>query len=136
MRIDTIAAGVKELRQRVGDTQQQFANRLGLAISSIVRYEAGKNPDTAILLKLWDTAEKADLPAIAEMFRRALLQDVGAVAYREAENVEIALLRARMVLETIPGSADVPAIVKALAYIEEAKSLVSAMNPFTPGGQK
>lgn len=43
---------VRQLRSAVGDTQQQFANRIGAAISSVVRYEAGKPVSEQAFVKM------------------------------------------------------------------------------------
>lgn len=43
---------VRQLRAAVGDTQQQFAHRIDSAISSVVRYEAGKPLSEQAFVKL------------------------------------------------------------------------------------
>lgn len=42
----------KALRAAAGQTQQQFANQLNIAISSLVRYEAGKPISESALIKM------------------------------------------------------------------------------------
>ena len=89
-----ITAAVKQLREIVGDTQQRFANRLGLAVSSVARYDAGKKPDTPVLLKLADVAEQCGHRELSAVFYRAVNDEIGHVAYREATNVAVGILKA------------------------------------------
>jgi transcriptional regulator with XRE-family HTH domain len=59
-----ISNAVRAVRKASGDTQQQFAQRLGLAISSVVRYEHGAIPELPILVKLALLADEcACMPA-------------------------------------------------------------------------
>ena len=43
---------VKALRQRLGITQQELANRLGVALSSVARWEAGHKVSRLALKQL------------------------------------------------------------------------------------
>ena len=47
-----VCRAVRRLRVDLGDTQQQFANRLGLAISTVVRYEISRPPHGKALAQL------------------------------------------------------------------------------------
>lgn len=50
-RVDYSSA-IRELRLAIGDSQQAFATRLGLSISSIAKFEGGRVPSAKILKKL------------------------------------------------------------------------------------
>ena len=70
--VPTIPEVVKQLRLRLGDTQQRFANRLNLAISTVVRYESTRPPKGKALSQLYQLAVDSDLWDVAFMFRRAV----------------------------------------------------------------
>jgi transcriptional regulator with XRE-family HTH domain len=59
---------VRELRKQKGLTQQQLANELGLAVSSVARYEAGKPIDPRVVALLHKLAEDAGLFEISNVF--------------------------------------------------------------------
>jgi transcriptional regulator with XRE-family HTH domain len=73
----TITEAVKALRIALGCTQQEFAQRLGLAISTVVRYESTRAPRGEALAKLVRLANDSGLVHIAEMFRYAINSDAG-----------------------------------------------------------
>ena len=73
----TVAEAVKSLRIALNDTQQQFAQRLGLAISTVVRYESIRAPRGAALAKLVYLASDNGLVHISEMFRYAINCEAG-----------------------------------------------------------
>jgi transcriptional regulator with XRE-family HTH domain len=66
---------VKALRIALGDTQQEFAQRLGLAISTVVRYESTRAPKGSALAKLIHLADENKLEHIVEMFKYALISE-------------------------------------------------------------
>jgi DNA-binding transcriptional regulator YiaG len=51
------AEEVYELRQRFGDTQEQFAARLGVTVSTLNRWERSKVRPSRIACKLLDQIE-------------------------------------------------------------------------------
>lgn len=51
-----VRIAVKDLRAALGDTQQAFAHRLGLAISTVVRYELTRSPRGAELGRFYNLA--------------------------------------------------------------------------------
>ena len=130
MKGKTITAAVKGLRRELGDTQQQFANRLGLAISSVVRYEAGKVPETAVLVKLAAVAEKGGYADLFRILRGAVIQDVGLVAFNHATDIRLHLLHARKELLDVPEWKNIQQIVRAFEHLHEADLLIAAMDPF------
>ena len=68
----TVRKHVKRLRVALGDTQQSFAHRLGLAISTVVRYEHSRPPNAAALAQFAELATANGLPECAKVFRDAL----------------------------------------------------------------
>jgi transcriptional regulator with XRE-family HTH domain len=73
----TVTECVKALRIALDDTQQEFAQRLGLAISTVVRYESTRAPRGVALMKLTRLAGDNGLVHIVEMFRYAISSDAG-----------------------------------------------------------
>jgi transcriptional regulator with XRE-family HTH domain len=68
----TLTEAVRALRLGLGDTQQKFATRLGIAISTAVRYESTRAPSGEILSKLYWLAVNSGLSDVAAMFHRAV----------------------------------------------------------------
>ena len=65
----TWALAVKELRKTFGESQQAFAGRLGLSISSVAHYEGGQRlPDYLVTLKLCRAACESDRKDLAAFF--------------------------------------------------------------------
>jgi transcriptional regulator with XRE-family HTH domain len=71
----TLPNAVKALRIALGDTQTQFALRLGVAISTAVRYESTRAPSGDILSKLYWLAVNNGLTDVAQMFHRAVFEE-------------------------------------------------------------
>jgi transcriptional regulator with XRE-family HTH domain len=68
---------VRKLRFALGDTQQEFAHRLGLAIATVVRYEHNRPPKAKALVQLERVARENGLDEYAATFRAALKADLG-----------------------------------------------------------
>ena len=73
-----LVAAVRKLRIALEDTQQQFAQRLGLAIATVIRYEHNRPPRAKALAKLEQLAAAHGLDEYAAVFRRALSNELGA----------------------------------------------------------
>jgi transcriptional regulator with XRE-family HTH domain len=71
-----ISKAVCELRTRLGDSQQAFSNRLGLALNTIARYETSREPSGDVLLMLADLAEKNGHLQLSSFFRTHYLAQV------------------------------------------------------------
>jgi transcriptional regulator with XRE-family HTH domain len=69
---DAVTGAVKRLRLALGDTQQQFAARTKLAISTVVRYELSRPPKGDALQQLKELAEKHGYDDIARVFSYAM----------------------------------------------------------------
>ena len=72
-----VCRAVRRLRVDLGDTQQQFANRLGLAISTVVRYEISRPPHGKALAQLERLAMENGLDECALIFRNSLREELG-----------------------------------------------------------
>jgi transcriptional regulator with XRE-family HTH domain len=66
---------VRNLRKRLGETQQQFAERMGMAISTVVRYELSRPPRGKVLLDLAKLAEESSCRREAKIFRYAFYRE-------------------------------------------------------------
>ena len=66
-----LTEAVKSLRLSLGESQQQFSNRLGIALGTVARYETKNPPKGPVLLTLADTARKAQRWDLARVFERA-----------------------------------------------------------------
>jgi transcriptional regulator with XRE-family HTH domain len=74
-----VTEAVKTLRLHLGDTQQSFATRLGLAISTAVRYESTRAPRGRALAQLYDVAKQHGCDAAAQVFHGALAKEMGGI---------------------------------------------------------
>lgn len=68
---------VRKLRLALRDTQQAFAQRLRLAISTVVRYESTRPPSGRALVQLEQLAREHGFANFATIFRQALLEELG-----------------------------------------------------------
>jgi transcriptional regulator with XRE-family HTH domain len=68
---NTVTDAVRRLRLALGDTQQQFAARTGLAISTVVRYELSRPPRGKQLAEFAVLAERNGLHDLARTFAYA-----------------------------------------------------------------
>lgn len=66
-----ISGAVRELRNALGETQQQFANRMKTAIRTIARWETIQRPRGKVLGDFVRIANAAKRPDIAVLFERA-----------------------------------------------------------------
>ncbi|HEX4164338.1 MAG TPA: helix-turn-helix transcriptional regulator [Bryobacteraceae bacterium] len=81
-----MAQAISRFRQTLGDTQQQFAHRAGLSVTSVARYETNSPPSPKVLARFVEIAREVNLPAFIEIFENRLepeeemdLQDFSAV---------------------------------------------------------
>lgn len=74
MKNDLVEA-VKALRKALGDTQRSFAERLKLAIPTVVRYESTRAPSGKALAQLAHVASSNGFHEYAAIFRRALADE-------------------------------------------------------------
>jgi transcriptional regulator with XRE-family HTH domain len=64
---------VVELRKHRGMTQQEFSSRLGIAITTVARWETFRPPSGSSLARLRDAAAESGRPDLQRIFDRALL---------------------------------------------------------------
>jgi|SRR5579884_574462 len=74
---NSITDAVRRLRQELGDTQQSFAQRTGLAISTVVRYELSRPPRGDALKTFKELAEQHGFTDLARIFAYAMGTDIG-----------------------------------------------------------
>lgn len=67
---------VCDLRALLGDSQQAFSNRLGIALNTISRYETNRPPKGEALLKLAAFAGQLGHNQLRDFFRAEYLEDV------------------------------------------------------------
>jgi len=77
---DPLVASVRKLRKALGDTQPQFAVRLGLSVPTVVRYERNRRPRGKALVVLEQAAAANGLEEFARIFRNALTDELGTAA--------------------------------------------------------
>lgn len=56
------------LREKMGCNQQQFADSLGVTLTSVSRYENGREPSNVVLKKLAELAHVAKLDHLGDVF--------------------------------------------------------------------
>jgi transcriptional regulator with XRE-family HTH domain len=77
---DPLIAAVRKLRTTLGDTQPQFAERLGVALPTVVRYEHSRRPRGKAVVAMQEIAAAHGLDDLASQFRSALSDELGAPA--------------------------------------------------------
>jgi transcriptional regulator with XRE-family HTH domain len=68
---------VIELRSKLGETQQQFALRLGSSMGSVARYETNRDPTRRVLGRMYLAAIESGQCRLIETFWDLLCADVG-----------------------------------------------------------
>jgi len=72
-----LVRAVKQLRKRLGESQQVFATRLGLSIRAVANYEKDRLPDGRALAAMHIAARDAGYSELAETFWTALHAKLG-----------------------------------------------------------
>lgn len=69
---------IKELRERLGETQRDFSRRLKLSIHAVINYESGfRSPPPGMLFLLMSTAYEYGYPDLTKVFQDAVEGLVG-----------------------------------------------------------
>ena len=68
-----LSLALVELRSHLGETQQQFASRLGVAITTVARYETTNPPSGKVLERLAFISSENGLDELSTTFQRAAL---------------------------------------------------------------
>jgi transcriptional regulator with XRE-family HTH domain len=71
-----ISLKVRELRKLLGDSQQAFSNRFGMALQTIARYEGPQPPTGVALLKLAGMAGQHGHDQLRDFFRAEYLKEI------------------------------------------------------------
>jgi transcriptional regulator with XRE-family HTH domain len=77
-----ISEALIALRHTLGEGQQQFANRVKSAVTSIARYETSNPPTGKALARFTRIANEAGRPDLAAIFDTALAEELRALAAR------------------------------------------------------
>jgi transcriptional regulator with XRE-family HTH domain len=131
---ETIKA-VRELRRRLGDSQQAFATRLGISIRAVGNYENSRVPKSARALSSLVRAAKAGgQPELAEVFGRALAVELGKGSWEFVDLAENKLALARVgslgdLMSSLP-LAQRGLVDKLDAELLEISRLLESANPF------
>jgi len=73
-----VADGIRQLRKHLGLTQEQLGERLGVSGRVVRRWEARvHHPDPKFLAGLASLAAEAKEPVLTQLFRSALIRDLG-----------------------------------------------------------
>lgn len=59
---------ISSLREKMGISQQELADKLGVTVTSISRYENGREPDRQVLRRLAEIAREAKLRQLQTAF--------------------------------------------------------------------
>jgi transcriptional regulator with XRE-family HTH domain len=124
-----LCEAVRALRLALGDTQQQFANRLEMAISTVVRYESTRAPRGEALSKLYHLAVEKGYLRVASMFEMALLAEMGRPVTL-ARVIDLSLRALKNALVVLEGNPKKEALPIVRNRIETAISFLSIVDPF------
>jgi transcriptional regulator with XRE-family HTH domain len=84
-----LAEAIRRFRLTFGETQRQFADRTGLSIATIARYETSARPAAEALKRLSELAKENKLPKYAAIFRG---DEAAAATQRQQEAVVLVRL--------------------------------------------
>jgi transcriptional regulator with XRE-family HTH domain len=73
----TTRQATQQLRRHLDDSQQAFANRLGLSIRAIANYESDRTPTGRVLARLETLAVQQGRDDLAAVFRDAINKELG-----------------------------------------------------------
>lgn len=66
-----IKRAIEQLREKMGVSQQELADRVGVTVTSISRYENGREPARPVLKKLAEVAGSAKLSQLRKVFEES-----------------------------------------------------------------
>jgi transcriptional regulator with XRE-family HTH domain len=93
---------IRELRRHLGDSQQSFANRLGLSIRSVANYEKARRPDVQSLVRLEVAARSAGREDLAAKFAKAVDDRVAETGvYSERDGSLLVLIGKELALNSV-----------------------------------
>jgi transcriptional regulator with XRE-family HTH domain len=138
MKGSQVTAAVRKLRLGLDDTQQGFAQRLGMAIATVVRYEHNRPPSGRALAKLERLATEHGFQEYAAVFRKALGEELGAIRFATLKSLECSTEEERVHVEALltifrcwPDSKQAAAIKKILKpQVDGARQIREAEEAF------
>jgi transcriptional regulator with XRE-family HTH domain len=78
-----LSRAVVELRTRLGENQQAFSNRLGIAMNTVARYETSRSPSGYALLQLFQVANDNLFASLAQVFGEAIWKELRSAGVRD-----------------------------------------------------
>jgi transcriptional regulator with XRE-family HTH domain len=134
-----VAVAIKELRLHERLSQQEFASRYGLAVSTIQNLEAGLPPSLKTLVTLFAGAEQAERFDLADVLRAQIFVAVGGAQVRSVPRDEFQAIAADYLFTCLedPGKKHLAAsVLKALYAVrhlrkEERSGLAAAFREIT-----
>jgi transcriptional regulator with XRE-family HTH domain len=82
-----IGQAIVDLRTKMEASQQTFAVALGVALNTIARWEAGREPSGASLIQLHQLAIKNQQPELANIFWDAAAAELGQVGIQRVADI-------------------------------------------------
>lgn len=79
-----MAKAIAMLREKLGLTQDQFAKKLGVSPFSISRYESGRGPSRAVVMKLAAVAAEKRFESLEGFFQKSREADIEASYQKRA----------------------------------------------------
>ncbi len=119
-----LAEAIRRFRLTFGETQQQFADRTGLSIATIARYETNARPSDEALKRLSELARENRLPKYAAVFR-----GVETAAATQQEQEAVVLVRLLELKVDQLKTAIVASRPDAVRYARIAHAALSAPQP-------
>jgi transcriptional regulator with XRE-family HTH domain len=134
-----VAVGIKEaflaLRSEYGESQQAFANRLGISIRAVANYEKDRVPRGKTLYALEIAAEQAGRKDLSAIFEDALQAELGrGIPLRVFDRLQRPLLQAQLLAHQLRHApeADRERYADDLAkHIRETLDIVERANPMS-----
>ena len=144
-----LSAAVTQLRQALGQTQQQFAQTLGTAVTSIARYETSRNPSGPILVRLKDLTRhlmgyvadnrpelRRELCDLDDIFYSALVNEfpacrMGLVASLIGESAQCRDILLEMFLAGSTPADLRPKLQRALDHLQEVNRQIHILDPMS-----
>jgi transcriptional regulator with XRE-family HTH domain len=123
-----LSQAVTDLRTRMGQSQQEFANALGVALNTIARYETRQPPRGDMLARLTDIAKEHGFHDLVDQFQSAApLYRMFQLAAQQIETFsadQVALALAALLTAEPRELAKVRSVLK--AKLPEVNALASA----------
>jgi transcriptional regulator with XRE-family HTH domain len=91
-----MAEAIRRFRAALGDTQQAFARKTNLTLTTIARYETNSQPSDKVLAGFAVLAQKAHLPLFVDIFEGRLIPEAQIFEQQEVSAI----------VETLKGSFD------------------------------